>query len=143
MRLMRLKDKLGNRSNASAEIEYAGAFAQRLGAEGEGVRTIIDMVHHTRLGTIAGTLGIMRAALAEAVHHCEHRSAFQKRLVDQPAMAGVLADLALESEAATVLALRCRVWWIAWLSAARMPDAEPVTQSSRVIATISMMVRTP
>ena len=105
IRLMRLKDKLGNRSNASAEIEYHGAFAWLLGAEGAGVKTIIEMVHHTRLGTIAGTLGIMRMALAQAVHHCEERHAFQKALIDQPAMAGVLADLAVEYEAAVVLVM--------------------------------------
>ena len=105
IRLMRLKDKLGNRSNASAEIEYAGAVAHLLGEEGSGVRVIIDMVHHTRLGTIAGTLGIMRAALAEATWWCAHRTAFQKRLIDQPAMAGVLADLALDYEAAAALVM--------------------------------------
>jgi putative acyl-CoA dehydrogenase len=101
--LMRLKDKLGNKSNASAEIEYHGAYAERLGDEGAGVKTIIEMVHHTRLGTIAGTLGIMRMALAQALHHCASRRAFQKALIDQPAMAGVLADLAVEYEAAAVL----------------------------------------
>ncbi|MBE7219233.1 MAG: acyl-CoA dehydrogenase family protein, partial [Caulobacteraceae bacterium] len=105
IRLMRLKEKLGNRSNASAEIEYEGAEAHLLGGEGEGVRTIIDMVHHTRLGTAAGALGIMRAALAEAVHHAEHRTAFQKRLVDLPLMARVLADLALDYEAAAALVM--------------------------------------
>ena len=105
IRLMRLKDKLGNRSNASAEIEYEDAFAWRLGAEGAGVKTIIEMVHHTRLGTIAGTLGIMRMALAQALHHAEERRAFQKALIDQPAMAGVLADLAVEYEAAVVLVM--------------------------------------
>lgn len=104
--LMRLKDKLGNRSNASAEIEYHDAYAERLGAEGEGVRTIVEMVHHTRLGTIAGTLGIMRMALAQAVHHAGGRRAFQKHLIDQPAMRAVLADLALEYEAATALVMR-------------------------------------
>ncbi len=105
IRLMRLKDKLGNCSNASAEIEYEDAFATRLGAEGAGVKTIIEMVHHTRLGTIAGTLGIMRMALAQAVYHAEERRAFQKALIDQPAMAGVLADLAVEYEAAVVLVM--------------------------------------
>ena len=106
IRLMRLKDKLGNRSNASAEIEYHGARAQLLGEEGQGVKVIIDMVHHTRLGTIAGTLGIMRRSLAEAVNHACGRTAFQKKLIDQPAMAAVLADLALEYEAAVVLVMR-------------------------------------
>ena len=104
--LQRLKDKLGNRSNASSEIEYAGALAHRLGEEGQGVKVIIDMVHHTRLGTVAGTLGIMRRALVEAVNHAEGRTAFQKKLIDQPAMTAVLADLALEYEAAVVLVMR-------------------------------------
>ncbi|WP_114953284.1 isovaleryl-CoA dehydrogenase [Sphingosinicella terrae] len=104
--LMRLKDKLGNRSNASAEIEYHDAYAELLGEEGRGVRTIIEMVHHTRLGTIAGTLGIMRMALALAVHHAAGRRAFQKSLIDQPAMRGVLADLAVEYEAAVALTFR-------------------------------------
>ncbi len=104
--IMRLKDKLGDRSNASSEIEYHGAWAQRVGEEGRGVRTIIDMVQHTRLDCIAGSAGGMRASLAQALWHTAHRSAFQKKLIDQPAMAMVLADLALESEAATALALR-------------------------------------
>lgn len=104
--LMRLKDKLGNRSNASAEIEYHGALAWPVGAEGRGVATIIDMVHHTRLDTMAATLGIMRMALAQAAHHATHRRTFQKRLVEHAAMRGVLADLALEYEAAAVLTMR-------------------------------------
>jgi len=105
IRLMRLKDKLGNRSNASAEIEYHDAIAWRLGEEGGGVKVIIDMVHHTRLGTIAATLGIMRMALAQAVNHVTHRLVFQKALIDQPAMRAVIADLALEYEAAAVLVM--------------------------------------
>ena len=104
--LMRLKDKLGNRSNASSEIEYHDAYAELLGEEGQGVRTIVEMVHHTRLGTIAGTLGIMRMALAQAVHHAGGRRVFQKALIDQPAMQGVLADLAVEYEAAAALVMR-------------------------------------
>jgi putative acyl-CoA dehydrogenase len=104
--IMRLKDKLGNKSNASAEIEYHDAYATLLGEEGQGVRVIIDMVHHTRLGTIAGTLGIMRMALAQAAHHTAERRVFQKTLLDQAAMAGVIADLAIEYEAAVVLVLR-------------------------------------
>ena len=106
IQLMRLKDKLGNRSNASAEIEYHDAFAELLGEEGEGVKTIVEMVHHTRLGTIAGTLGLMRMALAQAVHHAAGRRVFQKALVDQPAMQAVLADLAVEYEAAALLVMR-------------------------------------
>ncbi len=104
--LMRLKDKLGNRSNASAEIEYQGASATLLGEEGRGVNVIIDMVHHTRLGTVASTLGIMRMALAQAIHHVVGRRAFQKALIDQPVMRAVIADLSVEYEAAVVLATR-------------------------------------
>jgi putative acyl-CoA dehydrogenase len=104
--VIRLKDKLGDRSNASSEVEYRGALAQRIGEEGRGVATIIRMVQHTRLDCVAGSAGQMRAALAQALWHCAHRSAFQKRLINQPAMAAVLADLAIESEAATALALR-------------------------------------
>ncbi|WP_375204122.1 acyl-CoA dehydrogenase family protein [Hyphococcus sp.] len=104
--IMRLKDKLGDRANASSEIEYHGAYAVKVGEEGRGVRTIIDMVQHTRLDCIAGSAGGMRAALAQALWHTSHRSAFQKKLIDQPAMMMVLADLALETEAATALALR-------------------------------------
>ncbi len=103
--LMRLKDKLGNRSNASSEIEYHDAYAERLGEEGRGIATIIDMVHHTRLGTIAGTLGIMRMAFTQAMHHARGRRAFQKALIDQPVMRQVLADLALDYEAAVALVL--------------------------------------
>ncbi|WP_102227202.1 acyl-CoA dehydrogenase family protein [Acidimangrovimonas sediminis] len=106
IRLMRLKDKLGNRANASAEIEYAGALAFRLGDEGAGVRTIIEMVHHTRLDTAVAPAGLMRAALAEAHHWVAHRTAFQRRLVDQPLMRAVLADLVLDWEGATALGLR-------------------------------------
>ncbi|WP_338445085.1 acyl-CoA dehydrogenase family protein [Pelagerythrobacter marensis] len=104
--VMRLKDKLGDRSNASSEIEYHGALAQRLGPEGRGVATIIQMVQHTRLDCVIGSAQQMRGALAQALWHAAHRSAFQKRLVDQPAMAAVLADLAVESEAATALGFR-------------------------------------
>jgi putative acyl-CoA dehydrogenase len=101
-----LKDKLGNRANASAEIEYAGAAAELIGAPGEGVRTIIKMVHHTRLDAAISAAALMRQAVAQALHHAAHRSAFQKRLIDQPLMKSVLADLALEAEAALVLVLR-------------------------------------
>ncbi len=106
IRLLRLKDKLGNRSNASAEIEYEGAMAWRVGEEGEGVRTIIEMVHHTRLDTAVAPTGLMRAALAEAGHWVTHRTAFQRRLIDQPLMRTLLADLALDFEGATALAFR-------------------------------------
>jgi putative acyl-CoA dehydrogenase len=104
--VMRLKDKLGNTSNASAEIEYHDAYALRLGDEGQGVKVIIDMVQHTRLGTVAITVGLMRRALAEAVNHVTGRSTFQKTLIDHGAMTAVIADLAMEYEAAVVLAMR-------------------------------------
>jgi putative acyl-CoA dehydrogenase len=104
--LQRLKEKLGNRSNASAEVEFDGTWARRVGEEGRGVRTIIDMVAATRLDCVLGSAGLMRAAVAQAVHHCAYREAFGGRLLDQPLMRNVLADLALESEAATVLGLR-------------------------------------
>lgn len=106
MQIMRLKDKLGDRANASSEIEYHGAYAQLIGEEGRGVRTIIEMVHHTRLDCTIAPAAYMRQALAAAMWHCEHRTAFQKKLIDQPIMARVLADLAIESEAASVLAFR-------------------------------------
>ena len=106
IRLMRLKDKLGNRANASAEIEYHGAWAEILGSEGDGVRQIIRMVHHTRLDTAMAPAGLMRAALAEAHWWCEGRTVFQRKLIDQPLMRAVLADLALDWEAATALGLR-------------------------------------
>jgi putative acyl-CoA dehydrogenase len=106
MRLMRLKDKLGNRSNASAEIEYEHAVAWRVGDEGRGVRTIIDMVNLTRLDCVIGAAAGMRQGLITAAHHATHRRAFGRYLVDQPLMRNVLADLAVESEAATVLMMR-------------------------------------
>jgi putative acyl-CoA dehydrogenase len=105
-RLQRLKDKLGNRSNASSEIELDGAFAWLVGEQGRGVRTIIDMVAHTRLDCVLGATATIRQATAQALHHAAHRSAFGKTLVDQPLMRVVLADLAVESEAATLTALR-------------------------------------
>jgi putative acyl-CoA dehydrogenase len=106
LRLQRLKDKLGNRSNASSEVEFLDAFAWRIGEEGRGVRTIIGMVQLTRLDCAVASAGLVRMGLALAVHHARHRSVFQRRLLDQPAMRMVLADLALESEAMTALALR-------------------------------------
>ena len=110
-RIDRLKDKLGNRSNASAEIRLEGATAHLVGEEGRGVRTIIEMVVHTRLDCVLGSAALMRRAVAEATHHAAHRSAFGRLLGDQPAMENVLADLAVESEAATVTALRlARAW---------------------------------
>jgi putative acyl-CoA dehydrogenase len=105
-RLQRLKDKLGNRSNASSEVELDGAVAWLVGEEGRGVRTIIDMVAHTRLDCVLGATATVRQAVAQATHHAAHRAAFGRPLVDQPLMRVVLADLALESEANTVTAMR-------------------------------------
>ncbi len=106
MHLMRLKDKLGNKSNASSEIEYDGAVAHLVGEEGRGVRTIVEMVNMTRLDCTLGTASGMRAAVVQATHHARHRSAFGKALIDQPLMRNVLADLVVESEAATTVAMR-------------------------------------
>ena len=104
--LQRLKSKLGNRSNASSEVEFDEAWARRVGEEGRGVATIIDMVQHTRLDCVIGSASLMRQALVQAIHHARHRKAFGRLLVDQPLMQNVLADLALESEAATILMMR-------------------------------------
>ena len=109
LQFQRLKDKLGNRSNASSEVEFTGAFAWRVGEEGRGVRTIINMVQLTRLDCAIASAGIMRMALAQALHHARHRTVFQKHLADQPMMRSVLADMAIEVEAATALVMRlCR-----------------------------------
>ncbi|AVO39813.1 acyl-CoA dehydrogenase family protein [Pukyongiella litopenaei] len=105
IRLQRLKDKLGNQANASSEIEYVDALAYRLGDEGAGVRTIIEMVHHTRLDTAMAPAGLMRAAITEAHWWVQGRSAFQRRLIDQPLMRAVLADLALDTEGTLALGL--------------------------------------
>ena len=104
--LQRLKDKLGNRSNASSEVEFHGTIGYRLGDEGAGVRTIIEMVAATRLDCVLGSAALQRRALVEATWHAQHRSAFGGLLADKPAMQNVLADLALESEAATALGMR-------------------------------------
>jgi putative acyl-CoA dehydrogenase len=104
--IQRLKDKLGNKSNASSEIEYDQTWARRVGEEGRGVPTIIEMVNHTRLDCVIGSATIMRQGVSFATHHAAHRSAFGKVLVDQPLMQNVLADLCVESEAATLTALR-------------------------------------
>ncbi len=105
-RLQRLKDKLGNRSNASSEIEFDAASAWLVGEEGAGVRTIIEMVNHTRLDCVIGGATGMRAGVAQAIHHASHRSAFGALLIEQPLMRNVLADLCVESEAATISAMR-------------------------------------
>ena len=106
MEFQRLKDKLGTRSLPSSEVEFRAAPARLLGEEGRGVATIIEMVTHTRLDCVIGSASSMRRGVAEAIWHARHRSAFGARLVEQPAMINVLADLALESEAATATALR-------------------------------------
>jgi putative acyl-CoA dehydrogenase len=106
LHFQRLKDKLGNRSNASSEVEFAEAFCWRVGEEGRGVRTILGMVQLTRVDCAIASAGLMRMALAQAVHHARHRTVFQKRLADQPMMRTVLADMALDSEAAVALVMR-------------------------------------
>ena len=106
LRFNRLKDKLGNRSNASSEVEFLGAYALPVGAPGAGVRTIIEMVQATRLDCAVASAGLMRMGLAHALHHVRHRRVFQRHLIDQPAMRAVLADMALDVEAFTALAFR-------------------------------------
>jgi putative acyl-CoA dehydrogenase len=106
MLLQRLKDKLGNHANASSEVEYDGATAWLIGEEGRGVPTIIEMVNLTRLDCTLGSATSMRAGLTFAVHHAQHRKAFGEYLIDQPLMRNVLADLAVEAEAATMVAMR-------------------------------------
>jgi putative acyl-CoA dehydrogenase len=106
IRIQRLKDKLGNKANASSEVEFHGAVGWLIGEEGRGVPTIIEMGNYTRFDCALGSTGLMRQAVAQACHHAANRSAFQKRLIDQPLMTNVLADLAIESEAATALVLR-------------------------------------
>ena len=109
LHFQRLKDKLGNRSNASAEVEFENAFALRVGEEGKGIRTILQMVQLTRIDCAISSAGMMRAALVQAVHHARHRSVFQKKLADQPMMRSVLADLALDVEGAVAAVFRlCR-----------------------------------
>jgi putative acyl-CoA dehydrogenase len=106
MEFQRLKDKLGTRSLPSAEVEFRGARAQLLGEEGRGVQTIIRMVNHTRLDCMLGSASVYRRGTVEAIHHARHRTAFGAPLVEQPAMQNVLADLALDSEAASTAAMR-------------------------------------
>lgn len=119
--IQRLKDKLGNRSNASSEIEFDQTWAQLIGDEGRGVPIIIEMANHTRLDCVIGSTGLLRQAVLQAIHHCMHRSAFGRTLIDQPLMANVLADLCLESEAMTAMMMRL----------ARAYDEENVAQQLR------------
>ena len=106
IQFQRLKDKLGNRSNASSEVEFVGAYATRVGEEGKGIRTIIQMVQLTRQDCAIASAGLMRSGLAHALHHARHRSVFQKHLADQPLMRAVLADMALHVEASVALVIR-------------------------------------
>lgn len=129
-RLLRLKDKLGDWSNASSEVEFTGARATRVGEEGRGVATILGMVMLTRLDCMLGSAGLMRIAMARAVHHCRHRRAFGRPLADQPLMRNVLADLALEAEAALALSMRV----------ARAVDAAPRDPSEAAFARIATAI---
>jgi len=106
IQINRVKDKLGNRSNASSEVEFFAAYAELIGEEGRGIPTIIEMSNYTRLDCAIGSSGLMRQAVAQAIHHARHRTAFQKKLVEQPLMTNVLADVALEAEAAIALTFR-------------------------------------
>jgi putative acyl-CoA dehydrogenase len=128
--LMRLKDKLGDWSNASSEVEFQGATAWRVGDEGRGVATILQMVMLTRLDCMIGSAAGTRMALAQAIHHCRHRSAFGKRLAEQPLMRNVLADLAIEAEAALALAMRV----------ARAVDAAPHDPGEAAFARVATAV---
>ncbi|MGY3609508.1 MULTISPECIES: isovaleryl-CoA dehydrogenase [unclassified Bradyrhizobium] len=111
IRFQRLKDKLGNRSNASSEVEFHGAYAERIGEEGKGIRTIIQMVQLTRQDCAIASAGLMRSGLAHALHHARHRRVFQKHLADQPLMQAVLSDMALHVEATVALVMRlCRAF---------------------------------
>jgi putative acyl-CoA dehydrogenase len=138
--LQRLKDKLGNRSNASSEVEFRGALARMVGEPGRGVPTIIEMVNHTRLDCVIGTAGGMRAAVAQATWHAAHRSAFGKRLIDQPLMLNVLADLAIESEAATVVAMRLAR---AYDEAAADPGADAFKRVATAVSKYHVCKRAP
>src|ERR1700675_3331290 len=109
IQFQRLKDKLGNRSNASSEVEFVGAYGERVGEEGKGIRTIIQMVQLTRQDCTIASAGLMRSGLAHALHHARHRSVFQKHLADQPLMQALLSDMALHVEASIALVMRlCR-----------------------------------
>jgi putative acyl-CoA dehydrogenase len=128
IRIQRLKDKLGNRSNASAELEFEGATAFRVGDEGRGIATIIEMVNNTRLDCVVGSTGLMRQAVAQAGWHSAHRRAFGANLIDKPLMQNVLADLELEVEAATMIMLRLS-------GAFDRADTDPAEADFRRVAT--------
>jgi putative acyl-CoA dehydrogenase len=133
-RIQRLKDKLGNRSNASAEIELDQTWARRLGAEGRGVATIIEMVSMTRLDCVLGSTALMRGAVAQATHHAAHRSAFGSLLADKALMRAVLADLAIESEAATALAMRLAASFDATAPSPAGSEVDPAERAFRRLA---------
>ncbi|WP_046864361.1 acyl-CoA dehydrogenase family protein [Microvirga massiliensis] len=120
IQIQRLKDKCGNRSNASSEVEFRGAIAHLIGEPGRGIRTGLEMNHYTRLDFAVGSAGLMRQAVAQSAHHVAHRRAFQRALIDQPIMANVVADLALEVEAATWLSFR----FVAALDRERQSESE-------------------
>jgi putative acyl-CoA dehydrogenase len=128
IRILRLKDKLGNRSNASSELEFAGTSAWLVGEEGRGVQTIIEMVNHTRLDCVVGSTGIMRQAVSQAAWHSVHRHAFGSALIDKPLMMNVLADLELEVEAATLMMMRLS-------GAFDRAETDPTEEAFRRIAT--------
>ena len=128
--IQRLKQKMGNRSNASSEVEFAGAWARLAGEEGRGIQTIIEMVHHTRLDCAIASAALMRQAFVQALHHAKYRRAFGKLLIDHPLMQNVLADLAIESKAATLLMLRL----------AQAFDARGASESERAFARIATAV---
>lgn len=132
MRLQRLKEKLGNHSNASSEVEYDNAFAWRLGEEGRGVPTIIEMVNMTRLDCTIGSATTMRAGVMQAAHHAAHRSAFGATLIDQPLMRNVIADLAVEAEASTTVAL-----WLAALTDRATSGDEHAASLRRISLAVS------
>src|SRR5207253_279430 len=128
LHFQRLKDKLGNRSNASSEVEFVDVFAWRVGEEGRGVRTIIEMVQLTRVDCVISSAGMMRMALAQALHHARHRTVFQRKLADQPMMRTLIADLALEVEGTTATMIRvCRSFDIAASNVAEAARARLLT----------------
>ncbi len=136
--IVRLKDKLGNRSNASAELEFDGSLVRRLGDEGRGIPTIIEMVAATRLDCVLGSAALMRRSLAEASWHSAHRSAFGKPLVEHPLMRNVIADLAIESEAATTLGL-----WLASLVDDSSEESKAIRRLALPLAKFWVCKRTP
>jgi putative acyl-CoA dehydrogenase len=139
-RIQRLKEKLGNRSNASSEVEFHAATARLVGEEGRGVPTIIEMVNHTRLDCVLGSAALMRAAVAQATHHAEYRRAFGSALSEHPLMRNVLADLCVESEAATVAAMRLAR---AYDDARNDPSARPLARVATAVLKYWVCKRAP